>query len=148
RWLAAHEPESPHLSVGLALLATGPDPAGRQLVERLVETLPTRTVANLVDYVSGWYVDRLQTRRERRRFDDEMAGAYEATAGIVRQELQADTQVRGDEFRGGEVLVTLGNYDKVQQVLDHLQLRYQTLPCQVVDELALRADQVLIVNCP
>jgi hypothetical protein len=66
----------------------------------------------------------------------------------VRQELQAQTQVRGDEFRGGEVLVTLGNYDKVQQVLDHLQLPYQALPCQIVDDLALRADQVLIVNCP
>src|SRR5262249_49564838 len=49
---------------------------------------------------------------------------------------------------GGEILLTLGQYDKVQQVLDHLQLPYRTLPCGVVEDLPLRADQVLIVNCP
>src|SRR5262249_23928160 len=55
---------------------------------------------------------------------------------------------KAEEFRGGEVLVTVGEYDKVQQVLDHLQLPYQAQPCQVLDGLPLRADQVLIVNCP
>jgi hypothetical protein len=148
RWLAVNEPESPLLSVGLALLATGPDLSGRQLVADFVETLPIGTVAHLVDYIHGRYVDRLHVRQERRRFSDEMSAAYVATSSVVRQELQTDTKIKGDEFRGGEILVTLGEYDKVQQVLDHLQLPYQTLPCQVIDGLALRADQVLIVNCP
>src|SRR5690242_3492969 len=48
RWLAVHEPESPLLSVGLALLATGADPAGRRLVANLIEGLPLRTVADTV----------------------------------------------------------------------------------------------------
>jgi hypothetical protein len=145
RWLAAHEPDSQHLSVGLAVLSTEADPAGRRFVADLIATLPMATVAETVDYIHGWYVDRTLTRRARTRFQDEMTRAYEATAGIVRQELEGG---QAEEFRGGEILVTLGQYDKVQQVLDHLQLPYQTLPCAIVETLPLRADQVLIINCP
>jgi hypothetical protein len=147
RWLAAHDPDSRHLAVGLAVLATGADPAGRRFVADLVATLPMATTAEAVDYIHGWYVDRTLTRRERTRFQDEMTRAYEATAGIVRQELER-SGTRAEEFRGGEILITLGQYDKVQQVLDHLQLPYQTLPCGVLEGLPLRADQVLILNCP
>jgi hypothetical protein len=50
-----------------------------------------------------------------------MTEAYRATAGIVREELEGG-KARDGEFRGGEVLVTLGEYDRVQQVLDHLEL--------------------------
>jgi hypothetical protein len=147
RWLASHDPESAHLSVGLAVLATEADPAGRRFVADLVATLPMSTIAETVDYIHGWYVDRTLTRRARARFHDEMTRAYEATAGIVQEELQR-SGTRAEEFRGGEILLTLGTFDKVQQVLDHLQLPYQTLPCGVVERLPLRADQVLIINCP
>src|SRR5262245_43693095 len=44
RWLAANDPESPYLAVGLAVLATGADPAGRRFVGDLVRTLPVSTV--------------------------------------------------------------------------------------------------------
>ncbi len=148
RWLAAHEPESPILSVGLALVATSGDPVGRQLVTRLIEELPITTVADVVDYIQGWYVDRLHLKQARKRFQDEMTQAYTATANLVRETMQEQTGVTTQDFRGGEILVTLGQYDKVQQVLDYLQLPYQTLPCGVIDELPLRADQVLIINCP
>src|SRR5262245_15746877 len=47
RWLSIHEPESPLLSVGLAIQATGPDLAGRQFVAELVESLPVRSVTDL-----------------------------------------------------------------------------------------------------
>jgi hypothetical protein len=148
RWLAANETDSPHLGVGLAILATGADLDARRFVADLVQGLPVRTVADTVDYVHGWYVDRAQLKRVRRRYQDEMTRAYAATADVVREELQRSSAITPNDFRGGEVLVTLGQYDRVQQVLDHLQLPYQTLPCQVVDGLPLRADQVLIVNCP
>jgi hypothetical protein len=148
RWLAAHEPKSPHLAVGLAVLATGADAEARRFVARLVEKLPVATVADAVDYVHGWYIDRTLVKQERRRFTDEMARAYQATAGVVREQLEQAGAAGPDEFRGGEILVTLGEYDKVQQVLDHLRLPYRTVPCQVVETLPLRADQVLIVNCP
>jgi hypothetical protein len=147
RWLASNDPESRHLPIGLAVLATGADPAGRQFVADLVSTVPLTVVADTVDYIHGWMVDRTLTRRKRARFQDEMTRAYQATANIVREEIQR-TGTRAEEFRGGEILVTLGQYDKVQQVLDHLQLPYRTLPCQVVDHLPLRADQVLVINCP
>src|SRR5262249_31340969 len=148
RWLAANEPESPHLAVGLAILATGPDPGARGLVARLVGTLPVGTVADLVDYIHGWQVDRRHVKLERRRFRAERPEASGATAGIVRDELEGGIQGRDGEFRGGEVLVTLGEYDRVQQVLDHLEVPYRTLPCQVLESVPLRADQVVIINCP
>lgn len=150
RWFAANEPKSPHLAVGLAILATGPDPSARGFVARLVETLPVGAVADLVDYIHGWQVDRRHVKLQRRRFQDEMTEAYRTTAVIVREELAsgAKEKAQDGEFRGGEVLVTLGEFDRVQQVLDHLELPYRTLPCQVLESVPLRADQVVIVNCP
>ncbi|CEF49292.1 unnamed protein product [uncultured bacterium] len=147
-YLAASEPDSPLLSVGLAVLATGPDKQGRRFVARLLETLPVVAVADTVDYIQGWYVDRTHTRRERRRFRDEMTPAYEATADAVRREVEQQAGPAPQNYRGGEILVTIGQFDKVQQVLDYLQLPYQTIPCDMVEKLPLRADQVLIVNCP
>jgi hypothetical protein len=146
RWLADNDPEAPLLSVGLAVLGASADPVGRRLVAELIERLPVGTVADVVDYVHGWYIDRRHTRLTRQRFRDEMASAYEATAGLVRESLAEEA--REAPFQGGDILVTLGTYDKVQQVLDHLQLPYRTTPCNVVHQLPLRADQVLIVNCP
>src|SRR6516165_2007511 len=70
-WLTANEPASPLLSVGLAVLVTSGDAAGRRYAAKLVETLPVETVADVVDYVHGWYVDRTHTKRARRRFQDE-----------------------------------------------------------------------------
>jgi hypothetical protein len=147
RWLARTDPQSGHLAVGLALLATGTNPAGRRFATALVEDLPPVAVAGVVDYIHGWRVDRTHTKRERKRFRDEMTAAYDATAAIVHEELRR-TGIAPGEFQGGEILVTLGSYDKVQQVLDHLLLPYQTTPCAAVAGLPLRADQVLIVNCP
>lgn len=147
RWLADQDPRSRHLPVGLALLATGADPAGRRFVADLIASLPLTAVADTVDYIQGWIVDRKLTRRRRARFQDEMTRAYQATAEIVRDQVQRSGSPP-EEFHGGEVLVTLGQYDKVQQVLDHLQLPYRTLPCPVLEGLPLRADQVVIVNCP
>jgi hypothetical protein len=148
RYLADHEPDSRHLAVGLALLATGSDPRARRFAADLVETLPVDAVAAVVDYVHGWRRERRLLKRERRRFADEMTRAYQATASVVRESLEQQGGLRAEQFRGGEILVTLGQYDKVQQVLDHLELPYQTLPCQALEGVPLRADQVLVVNCP
>jgi hypothetical protein len=117
-------------------------------VAELVAMLPIKALAELVDYIHGWRVDRRHVQRARRRFQDEMTEAYRAAAGTVRQELEEERGTGGDEFHGGEILITLGTYDRVQQVLDHLQVPYQTLPCQVLETVPLRADQVVVVNCP
>jgi hypothetical protein len=146
RWLASHDPEAPMLSVGLAVLGTSGDPVNRRLVAELLDRVPMATVADTVDYIHGWYVDRRHTRLSRQRFQDDMAVAYEATASAVRESVAESAEEAG--FQGGDILVTLGHYDKVQQVLDYLQLPYRTTPCNVIHDLPLRADQVLIVNCP
>lgn len=149
-FLRDREPASPHLIVGLSLLSTGADMKARQFAGKLLRQLPLQTVAEVVDYIHGWYVDRTHTLLERQRFDDEMTEAYDAAAPVVQEALKREGVLSTDsqEFVGGEILITLGEYDKVQQVLDALGMTYRTLPCQVVHKLPLRADQVLIVNCP
>src|SRR5262249_24449768 len=129
RWLAQNDPEAPILSVGLAVLGVSGDPANRRQVADLLGRVTLGTVAEAVDYMHGWYVDRRHTRLGRQRFQDEMPRAYEATAGVVRESLSEVAQ--DAPFQSGDVLVTLGTYDKVQQVLDHLQLPYRTTPCNV-----------------
>lgn len=148
-FFADTEPTSTHLSVGLALLATGADSKGRQFARQLLQKLPLKTLADTVDYIHGWYRDRTHTLQERRRFSDSMAQAYSETAPLVREALQQEGIAReSGDFTGGEIVVTLGMYDKVQQVLDALGLTYRIVPCQIATTLPLRADQVLIVNCP
>lgn len=147
-WLAEHEADSNHLAVGLAILATRPEAEGRRFVAELIAQLPVTALANVVDFIHGWQVDRKLVKMARKRFQDEMTTAYAATADVVREEIQRSPGAGLHEFRGGDILVTLGHYDKVQQVLDYLQLPYRTVPCQVIQRLPLRADQVLIVNCP
>jgi hypothetical protein len=69
-WLRKNEPQSPHLAVGLAILATGADQAARQFAAQMAEELPIGPLADLVDYIHGWYVDRTLVKRERVRFQD------------------------------------------------------------------------------
>ena len=143
------EPTSTHLSVGLALLATGADLKSRKFARKLLQKLPLKTLADTADYIQGWYRDRTHTLRERRRFSDEMAEVYGKSAPLVREALkQEGMATQSGDFTGGEIVVTLGQYDKVQQVLDALGLIYRIVPCPVVETLPFRADQVLIVNCP
>jgi len=145
-WLADQRPLSAHLSVGLAVLSCDPDAEGRALACRLIRRLPMETALDVVEYVRGRRVKRLHYKMARGRFQDEMTAAYRASAASVRAELGLEEE--GASFQGGEILVTLGQYDKVQQVLDYLEMPYRVLPCSAVKNLPLRADQVLIVNCP
>lgn len=143
-YLAEHEPASVHLVVALAMLSTGSDAESRALAARLIEALPIEVACDVIDHVRGWVVERLHAKPELTRYADEMSGAYASSARAVKRELSSEA----DAFRGGEVVVTLGQYDKVQQVLDYLDIPYRLVPCAIVEDLPLRADQVLIVNCP
>lgn len=142
-YLAEHEPESVHLVIGLALLATDADAAARALAGELLERLPVEITCDVVDHVRGWIVRRLHDKPAIARFADAMTDAYASSAAAVKSALD-----EADAFVGGEVIVTIGQYDKVQQVLDYLEIPYRLVPCQIVEDLPLRADQVLIVNCP
>ncbi len=146
RWLVVHEPLSPHIAVGLAILATGPDVEARGFVGELVPDLHVRTLADTIDYIHGWRVEHTHVKLERKRFSDEMSSSYEVGSRLVRGAMREE--VSSSEMVAGQILVTLGSYDKVQQVLDALQLGYRTLPCKVLETLPLRADQVVIINCP
>ena len=66
------------------------------------------------------------------------AGAAHVIGGVALSTLMLTLTVAAATFPA-----SVGEYDRVQQVLDHLQLPYRTVPCQVVEGLPLRADQVL-----
>src|SRR5262245_49318092 len=83
-WLADREPDSVHLVVGLALAATSPDQQGRRFARALLAHLPFTVMADVIDYIHGWFVDHVHRREERRRYADEMSRAYAASAGVVR----------------------------------------------------------------
>lgn len=146
RWLVDQEQHGNHLVIGLALLCVSDNLEKRRFALKQLTHLPMRVVAEVVDYVHGKITDRRHVSLKRKRFKDSMTSAYEATSKKVRESFEV-SGTSGD-FSGGEILVTLGCYDKVQQVLDYLELPYQTMPCKIVNQLAYRADQVLIVNCP
>lgn len=146
RWLVDKGQHGNSLIIGLAILCVSADNETRRFAIKQLNILPMRVVAEVVDYVHGKVTDRRHVSLKRKRFKDSMTSAYEASSKKVRASFESK-KTRGD-YSGGEILVTLGCYDKVQQVLDYLELPYQTMPCKIVKQLSYRADQVLIVNCP
>lgn len=133
-----------HLVAGLALLSVHEDPALRQLATDAVARLDVALVCDVVDHVRGWVVEKRHAKAGLKRFADTMSRAYESKG----REVKAQLSTVGGDPQSGEIVVTLGQYDKVQQVLDYLELPYRLVPCTIVKDLPLRADQVLIVNCP
>lgn len=145
-WLKARvEDERHHLVAALAILSLDEDVNHRALAGRIIESLPVELVCDVVDHVRGWVVERLHAKAGLSRYTDEMSQTYAATSAAVRAELAEHNL---PELDGGEVIVTLGQFDKVEQVLDYLEVPYRLVPCGIVKDLPLRADQVLIVNCP
>jgi hypothetical protein len=77
--------------------------------------------------------------------------AYRAAAYITKEQLRRDAPERAralDEVEAGDVIVVAGCYDHVESVLDALAVPHGLVQPQELDRLALRPEQLLIVNCP
>ena len=90
----------------------------------------------------GEQVDSRQERRER---------AYRSGAHIARERMKAEAPHHAEALRaveGSDVIVVRGVYDRVEQVLDALQMPYTVVTPEQLARLSLRPEQLLVVNCP
>ncbi len=77
--------------------------------------------------------------------------AYRAAAFITREQLKRDAPERGallEQVTAADVVVVRGCYDHVESVLRALAVEHTLVDPGGVDGLALRPEQLLIVNCP
>jgi len=77
--------------------------------------------------------------------------AYSAAAHITREQLRRDAPDRArvlDEVKSSDVVVVRGQYDHVESVLAALDVPFTVIDTGYVDQVELRPEQLLIVNCP
>ncbi len=77
--------------------------------------------------------------------------AYAAAAHITREQLRRDAPERArtlGEVEASDVVVVAGIYDHVESVLGALEVPHELVQPHELDRLALRPEQLLIVNCP
>ena len=83
--------------------------------------------------------------------NDKRERAYKAAATITREQMRRDAPERArvlDEVEKSDVVVVTGQYDRVQQVLEALEVEHTVIHPHELDRLTLRPEQLLIVNCP
>jgi len=77
--------------------------------------------------------------------------AYEAGARIARAKMEREAPEQAaalDEVAGDDIVVVRGCYDRVEQVLNALNLPHTAVDPEDVGRLRLRAEQLLVINCP
>jgi hypothetical protein len=82
---------------------------------------------------------------------DKRERAYKAAATITRQQMRRDAPERArvlDEVEKSDVVVVTGQYDRVQQVLEALEVEHTVILPDELDRLSLRPEQLLVINCP
>jgi len=82
---------------------------------------------------------------------DKRDRAYKAAATITREQLRRDAPERAralDSVEQSDVVVVAGEYDHVESVLEALEVPHTVIQTHDMDRLALRPEQLLIVNCP
>ena len=83
--------------------------------------------------------------------EQKMAYANEAAAEVVkermREERPADFKLLS-EVKSAEIIVVKGQYDRVEDVLNAVDIRHLAVAPNELDKIELNAKQLLIVNCP
>ena len=77
--------------------------------------------------------------------------AYEAGARIARAKMEREAPEQAaalDEVVGDDIVVVRGCYDRVEQVLNALNLPHTAVDPEDVGRLRLRPEQLLVINCP
>ncbi len=83
--------------------------------------------------------------------DETRAKAYRAASHMTREQLRRQAPERAavlDDVRQGDVVVVRGAYDRVEDVLAALDVGHTLVDPPALDRLALRPEQLLVVNCP
>ena len=89
--------------------------------------------------------------KEETMTEDTRQRAYRAAAHITREQLRRDDPERArilEQVESSDVVVVAGIYDHVESVLGALDVPHLVVQPHELDRLALRPEQLLIVNCP
>jgi hypothetical protein len=83
--------------------------------------------------------------------DDKRQRAYRAASLLTREELRRDAPERAAVLAAVEksdVIVVSGIYDRVEDVLDALEVQHTVVAPADLDRVVLHPEQLLVVNCP
>ena len=53
-----------------------------------------------------------------------------------------------EQVKDSSIIIVAGSYDRVENVLDMIKVPYVLIQTDEVDQIELKSDQILIVNCP
>ncbi len=82
---------------------------------------------------------------------DSRLNAYQAAAKISKSRMAQEAPLDAaalEAIESSDIVVVTGCYDHVEQVLGALEVPYQVVDSGHLDKIALRPEQVLVVNCP
>jgi len=80
-----------------------------------------------------------------------MEKAYNVSAKILKKrmgkERPEDLEIL-EKVKESSVIIVIGSYDRVENVLDMIKVPYVLIQTNEVDQIELKPDQILIINCP
>lgn len=83
--------------------------------------------------------------------NSERLRAYRAGSRMARDRMlhEAPEDARAlEDVQASDIVVVPGSYDRVEQVLDALEMPYTILGVERIGRVRLRPEQLLVVNCP
>ena len=82
---------------------------------------------------------------------DKMKKAYQASSKILEKRMEKERPQDLEilkKVKDSSIIIVAGSYDKIEMVLDLIKIPYVLIQPQDVDQIELKTDQILIVNCP
>ncbi|KKK42926.1 hypothetical protein LCGC14_1222970 [marine sediment metagenome] len=80
-----------------------------------------------------------------------MEQAYKASSKILKKRMEkerpADLEIL-EKVKESTIIIVIGSYDRVETVLEMIKVPYVLIQTDEVDQIELKPDQILIVNCP
>ncbi len=80
-----------------------------------------------------------------------MEKAYNVSAKILKKRMEKERPVDLEileQVKDSSIIIVAGSYDRVESVLDMIKVPYVLIQTDEVDQIELKPDQILIVNCP
>lgn len=82
---------------------------------------------------------------------DKMKKAYQASSKIMEKRMEKERPMDLEVLKQVEessIIIVAGSYDKIELVLDLIKVPYILVQPNDVNQINLRPDQILIINCP
>ena len=80
-----------------------------------------------------------------------MEQAYKASSKILRKRMEKERPMDLEileKIKESSIIIVAGSYDRVESVLDMINVPYVLIQPEEVPQIELKPDQILIVNCP